>query len=259
MSGKAGRKRVVKATLSVIFGIIFIVMLWIGLSMLFSAVPPIHYVTSCSMYPEYSRADVLLVLPIPPSAPIEEYDGLLSTSQPWVVSYGNETVSLNASISTYCNNSAEQMCRNFYSNATGFSETNGPVTYEYANCNKNRNDARTEPCVSLARVGNANFATTQKPQAIIYSGRVFSGATSVAVIHRAFFGVRDASGNVYFFTKGDANTLFDSQSKDFFSLNSAAAANASSVRGVVVAKIPLAGELLRNYRGIEDCQGGNTA
>jgi len=246
-------ERVAKLVLAALAGPLFIAALWLALSALFLAAPPINYVTSCSMYPEYSRGDLLLVLPLSPSVQVKEYDGLLSQAQPWVVTHGNGTVSLDAPISTYCNNSAERMCRDFYSDPTGFSETNGPVTYEYSKCTTGRQKA--EPCILAAKVGGTSFPTTQKPQAIAYWVRVFADAPAIPVIHRAFFAVKDASGTVYFFTKGDANALFDSQAKGFFSLNGAAAANASAVRGVVVAKIPFAGEFLRGYRGVEGCGG----
>jgi hypothetical protein len=250
------RNSVAKAITQVILGLLLIVALWVVLSALFSASPPIHYVTSCSMYPEYSRGDVLVVLPLSPPVPVMGYGGLLSQAQPWVVSYGNATASLAESISTYCNNSIEQMCRKFYANATGFSESNGPVSYEYANCNVNHaSGARTEPCVFSATVGNTSFSTLEKPQAIAYSVKVFSGAPAIPVIHRAFFGVRDADNSTFYYTKGDANTLFDAQSKGFFLLNSGPAAGSAKVMGVVVAKIPFVGEFLRNYRGIEGCEG----
>lgn len=256
MKKKSRRKRLPKAILPIAVALVFLSALWLGLSALFSAAPPINYVTSCSMYPEYSRGDLLLVLPLSPSVPIEPYGGSLAEAHPWVVSYGNNTTTLESSISAYCNNSAEQMCRLFYSDPAGFSETNGPVTYEYAKCDTRIVGApKEEPCVSSVRAGNASFATTEKPQSIAYSARVFSSAPAVQIIHRAFFGIRDASGNAHFFTKGDANTLFDSQAKEFFSLNAAAAANESSVRGVVIAKIPFAGELLRGYGKVEGCEG----
>ncbi|MFA6329508.1 MAG: S26 family signal peptidase [Candidatus Micrarchaeia archaeon] len=251
MTKKKGRNRIPRLFLKALAGILFIAVLWFLLSALFSAAPPISYVTSCSMYPEYSRGDMLLVLPLSPSVQVEGYDGLLSRANPWVVSFGNNTTVLDASISTYCNNSVEQMCREFYENPAGFSETNGPVTYEYARCTNGRQ--KSEPCVVTAKVGNASFSTAQRPQAIVYGARVFAGSPAIPVIHRAFFAVRDASGSTYLFTKGDANPLFDSQSPGFFSLNGAAAANASSVHGIVVARIPFAGEFLRGYRGIPGC------
>ena len=251
MPRKKRRSRIQRVILPVVLGLLCIAVLWVVLSVLFSVAPPIHYVTSCSMYPEYSRADLLFVLPLPPSAPIFGYDGLLSQPQPWIVSYGNQSVSLNASISTYCNNRVEQMCRQFYSDPAGFSETNGPVTYVYASCTLGGSDPG--PCVSTAEVGDTSFPTAQKPQAIAYDARVLPAGQAIPIIHRAFFGIRDASGSVFFFTKGDANPVFDSQAEGYFLLNAAAAANASSVQGVVVAKIPFAGELLRYLRGIQGC------
>jgi hypothetical protein len=243
--------RIRRAILPAVLGLLLIAALWFALSALFSVSPPIHYVTSCSMYPAYSRADLLFVLPLPPSAPIFGYDGLLSQPQPWVVSYGNQSASLNASISAYCNNSVEQMCRQFYSDPAGFSETNGPVTYVYARCTLG--GSNPGPCVSTAEVGDTSFPTAQKPHARAYEARVLPAGQEIQIIHRAFFGIRDASGSVFFFTKGDANPVFDSQAEGFFLLNAASAANASSVKGVVVAKIPFAGELMRYLRGTQGC------
>ncbi len=255
MKTRTGRNSIPKLFLKALAGILFIAVLWFVLSAIFLAAPPINYVTSCSMYPEYSRGDMLLVLPLSPSVQVEEYGGLLSQAQPWVVTYGNNTTTLDSSISTYCNNSAEQMCREFYAHPTGFSEANGPVTYEYSECTNGKQ--KTVPCVTTAHVGNASFSTAQKPQAIAYGVRVFEAAPIIPVIHRAFFGVNDASGTKYYFTKGDANPLFDPQSRGFLALNGAAAANSSSVRGVVVARMPFVGEFLRGYRGVEGCEGNN--
>ena len=248
-------KSIARLARNIIVGLLFIAALWLGLSALFSASPPIHYVTSCSMYPEYSRGDVLLVLPLSPSVTIIGYSGNLAEPQPWAVNYSNKTALLNESISSYCNNSAEQMCRNFYSDASGFLEANGPVTYAYANCKTiNSSAAKTEPCVSSVRAGNLTLATTQKPQAIVYSIKVFASAPAIPVIHRAFFGVKDENSNTFYYTKGDSNTLFDSQSKGFFLLNNGPAASSTKVMGVVVAKIPFIGDFFRNYRGIEGCE-----
>ncbi|MFA5247341.1 MAG: hypothetical protein WC408_05630 [Candidatus Micrarchaeia archaeon] len=256
MNIRPKHKRIAKAILSVMLGLAFIGILWIVLSALFSAAPPINYVTSCSMYPEYTRGDVLFVLPLSPSVAIFDYNKSLTQALPWVISYAGNAVSLNESISTYCNNSIEQMCKEFYSNPFDFSETNGPVSYEYANCTqKNANTQKAQPCVYSARIENTKFATAEKPQAVAYSGKISQSLPAIQIIHRVFFGIKDASGNVFYFTKGDANTLFDSQSAGFFLLNGAAAANASAVRGVVAAKIPFAGDFLRNYQKIADCEG----
>ena len=102
--------------------------LWIAFSLVFSASPPIHYIMSCSMLPQYALGDALLVLPIAPAAEVIDVAGSVGGKEPWVVTHGNSTAVLNESVSVYCDGRADEMCLDFFHSPRDFSESNGPVT-----------------------------------------------------------------------------------------------------------------------------------
>lgn len=258
MKAKTRRNRIPRLFLTALAGILFIAVLWFLLSALFSAAPPINYVTSCSMYPEYSRADVLLVFPIKPDVPILDCPECSGEGNKWIVDFmGEQAAELDDSLSVYCASKSSLMCQYFAAMPEMFSETYGNVTFNFSKCNRTIGDVTTQfPCVSSVGPVNRTMNITQaagKP--IVVNERLTEYLPVVPVIHRAYFAVRDSSGNVNYFTKGDANPVFDSQTAGYVRLNSAIAANASSVRGVVLFKLPFLGEALRYLQKIPGCDG----
>ena len=242
--------------------LLLLIAIWIALSTAFSQSPPIHYVTSCSMYPEYDRGDGLLVIPANPDVPVFDCPECVGVGTKWAVDFmGEQAAELDDSLSVYCASTSSLMCQYFFSMPEMFSERFGNVTFYYSKCNSTLGGVTTQtPCVAHAGPANRTVNITQaRGQPIVVSERLADGQPAMPVVHRAYFAVRDAYGNVNYFTKGDANPLFDTQTAGYTRLNSAVAANASSVRGVVALKLPFFGEVTRRLLNIPGCEAGGLA
>jgi hypothetical protein len=150
------------------------------------------------------------------------------------------------------------MCQYFLQMPGEFSETSSNVTFYFASCNRTLAGVTDRtPCVAFAGPSNLTVAITQdNGRLVIVNERLSEDQPTMPVVHRAYFAVRDSSGKVSYYTKGDANPLFDSQTAGYARLNNALAANASSVRATVLLKLPLLGDALRALRNIRGCGEG---
>lgn len=206
------------------------------LSVVLSSHSPLHFISSCSMLPAYSQGDAVLALNEPPNAPMVKIgsayqDGKAEVHGP------NGTFFVDGSLYSYCSRNGSELCNQFIKSPSSFYEIRGPVLFQYGLCA--RSDGTSGPCTVSAIVGSATMLASQGGDVVVFPGE-YAGGNGFGIVHRLMFAINDSKGDVYYFTKGDNNPVYDAQA-------GGRALPAGSAVGRVALRLPFLGSLSKNY------------
>ena len=205
----------------------------------------LYFISSCSMLPSYSQGDAVLVLQEGQlAAPIVKIDVPYFEGKTEVYG-GNETLFIDGSLYGYCNGNANALCNQFRKNPLHFSEKKGSIVFQYDACM--RSNGVSSPCVVSATIGNSLIPVSHSGDAVLFSGDFTGADAGLPIAHRLMFGINDSNGNVYYFTKGDNNPIYDVQFYNNERGTGGRALSSDSVLGKVMLKLPLLGLFSKNY------------
>jgi len=191
--------------------------LWYGLKLVLHTDTPITAVVSCSMLPSVQRGDLLIVKGPPVEAGYElevPYSDVRALSQDPVVVYGNESISVEGSLYSYCLGNPSPLCVEFVRNPQNFEEVRGNFTFHYSRCWREWADTgekKAEVCVSSITYANRTYPVERKGDVVVYrpaKGTLFSLYGDI--VHRAVVELKTEKESFYL-TKGDNNNIFDVQ------------------------------------------------
>jgi hypothetical protein len=231
--------------------VVVAIVAWFALQFALSTPTPISAVVSCSMVPDLSRGDMIIVKgeqSYTGNKIAASYSGAQALFRNPTVYFGNETMEVNGSIYSHCMNADDnETCNLFYSNPALFSERRGEFIFNYGRCYRASTSSSdvlsAEPCVvSLSyRNQTVNVQADRSSDTIIYAPKktdLFSLYGDI--VHRAVVKI-NAGNETYILTKGDNNNVFDIQ----FYLDSIGMFNSpvspNQAKGRIVFKIPYLG------------------
>jgi signal peptidase I len=224
---------------------------WFALQFALSTPTPISAVVSCSMVPDLSRGDMIIVKGEQSyagnqiSASYVDAKALFGNPTAY---FGNRTMEVNGSVYSHCMNAdGNETCELFRSSPALFSERRGNFIFNYGRCYRASTSSSdvlsAEPCIVSVSYKNqtVNVQADRSSDTIIYAPKrtdLFSLYGDI--VHRAVVKV-DAGNETYILTKGDNNNVFDIQ----FYINSIGMHNTpvspDQVKGKIVLRIPYLG------------------
>ncbi|MCX6773733.1 MAG: hypothetical protein NTY68_01915 [Candidatus Micrarchaeota archaeon] len=227
------------------------IVLWIALTFVLSTSSPISAVVSCSMVPDLSRGDMIIVKGENSYASnainATEADALALFSNPTVY-FGNRSMKVDGSIYNYCYSSGDrEICSMFFKNPELFVEKRGSFTFTYSQCI--REDAATssivdtEPCITDVSYNSKSIDVQhdRTSNVIIYNPNPSDLFGKYGdIVHRNVIQVKTES-NTYYLTKGDNNNVFDIQFySEQYSMGNTPFLK-DQIKGKVISKIPYLG------------------
>ncbi|MEW6721685.1 MAG: hypothetical protein AB1324_00320 [Candidatus Micrarchaeota archaeon] len=222
-------------------------LIWFGASFVLNTSSPVSAVVSCSMLPNLYRGDFVLVQ----GAPVKAYELEMTraeleslTDEKAFVSFGGKNVSIDGSLFPYClQNRYSEACQAFVNSPGSVSEKKGAFTYSYQSCPvtfKNGSTA-SAPCLKSVSFRGKEYLTNFSHDIIVYAPPEGDLYASIGdIVHRTFFAI-DVDGEKYYVTRGDNNPLLDMQVYDYGTGLTNHPVPQDSLRGKVVARIPLLG------------------
>ena len=222
---------------------------WFGASLLLNTSTPLSAVVSCSMLPNLERGDFVIVQGteldgIELSMTQEELESLTDRA---VVTYQNNTFSVEGSVFSYCsyeavNNRTPDVCRTFIESPEDFVEEKGAFTYHYDKCPISffEGGGSYQPCVSNITFKGKNYLSNFSKDTIVYQPQPDDAYTMGDIVHRVVFKV-DVDGKKYYLTRGDNNPMLDMQAYDYVRNVPNHPVPEENVRGKVIGRIPLLG------------------
>lgn len=252
---EGGLKNEIKET---VFALVFAVLLWFGAGFVLQTPTPINAIVSCSMLPSYERGDMVLLQGGVPNAQIIDMEGeisainnsaqIIKTNPSTSDSFG---FAVNGSLYAYCagqkSAGSDPICQDFIQNPENYDEYHGPLKISYSKCVRQwpSNGAKVGTiCASSAEIGGKTIALGKTNELIVYEPKRTDLFGLVGdIVHRTAFTLRTSDGNLYYFTKGDNNPIFDFQFYDAaHSLGNSPVAQKQS-KGRVIARLPYIGNL----------------
>lgn len=228
------------------------VLLWLSISVILRTSVPVSAVVSCSMLPNLQRGDLTIIRGISvaelhaPELQVSESDliALFSPKTQILSPYRNFTI--NGSLFSYCQmyKFADQVCKQFYSSPSSFSERRGSFEFRYSQCNRKvlgSNALVETPCVTSLIYKGSEYKANFSNDIIVYqpnNGDLFSYTGDI--IHRVYVKIKSGEKS-YVLTKGDNNNVFDIQFYDYQYKLANTPVQEKNVRGVNLFAIPYIG------------------
>ncbi len=225
---------------------------WEGMIFILNTPSPMSAVVSCSMVDYINRGDMIIV------KGEDEYNSAytLEVSKRDIeelnkldayVLYDNREYKIKGSLFSLCQNSYDEICKDFVENPERFKEIRGNFEFQYGKCDRystSNNVKIKEPClVSFSYKGKA-YNITKKGDVVVYTPKradlFYSMLGGGDIIHRAIIKLK-ADGKNYYITKGDNNNVADFQfySQGYGKKNSIV--EEEQVKGKMIGKIPFLG------------------
>jgi signal peptidase I len=224
---------------------------WFALQFVLSTSTPISAVVSCSMVPDLSRGDMIIVK----GGGNYSGNGIFASDADAQALFGNPIVNfngsameVNGSMFSYCQNADDNAtCRLFYQSPELFSESRGLFNFTYSKCYRVGTSDKSiifqEPCITSVSYKNqsVDVQADRSSDTIVYAPKktdLFSLYGDI--VHRAVVKVVTENGT-YMLTKGDNNNVFDIQ----FYLDEIGMRNTpvnpEQVKGKILFRIPYLG------------------
>ncbi|MCX8175329.1 MAG: hypothetical protein N3E51_03935 [Candidatus Micrarchaeota archaeon] len=209
-----GFAREIKETL---FAVFLAVGLWFGLGWVLQTPSPLNAIVSCSMLPNISRGDMVVLAGGEIRAPQETVGSLEGMEHAKVYREGKPVATVKGSLYSHCaQRAADTLCSEFVRNPSAFTERKGEFEFGYAKCEiVSKSGARQYgPCVVWLAVNGRRYYANFSNDVAVYAPRPDEYYSRVGdIIHRVFMKV-ESNGSIYLLTKGDNNPVFDIQVYD---------------------------------------------
>lgn len=223
------------SALTAVFLLFVLVVSWLFFSGFFSSTPPLHFVSTCSMFPALAPGDTLILSPgVPQVRAAFKVHSPFSYPQNVTVRWGNFSAEIPGSLYSFCSQMAAsdaEMCNQFLRTPEAFSEQAGPIVFNYTHCAFGNG---TRPCVGMVSVFGAVVPSAGASDVILFDALLPGTSQKSTAVHRSVFSITDSLDRTFYFTKGDNNPVFDTQLYDYaFSQRYALPVESSAVRGKV--------------------------
>lgn len=223
------------------------VAIWLGLSFVLSTSSPISAVVSCSMLPELQRGDFILVQ----GADVNAYEIIMSKeeleslTEPATIYYDGKNITINGSISPYCNlYPVSDMCDAFFKSPEKIVEQKGAFIYRYEMCSMEHQSRGTImlPCLKSVTFRGDEYLTNFSNDVIVYGPPPTDLYYYLQgdVVHRVMFKI-NSEGETYYITRGDNNPVLDIQSYYYGADLANHPVPDKFSRGKVIARVPFLG------------------
>lgn len=224
--------------------ILIALLVWFGSGFILQTPTPINAIVSCSMLPSFERGDLVILQGGAVNTAYFNYSGSASNiNSSGIVTAGQQSFPVNGSMLSHCQQTeGDPYCAAFLRQPNLFSETHGPVTIQYAACERDsRNGARQYAiCAAASSVNGVAVPFDPKAELVVYSTPADAYWAGVDIVHRVRFALNTSTGVIYF-TKGDNNPAYDFMAYDEASGRMNSPVSPSQVKGRVILRIPQLG------------------
>ena len=222
--------------------------IWFGAGFALHTPSPLNAIVSCSMLPHVQRGDMVVLSGDRISAPLAQVQSLDGIGNATVFEDGQQVAQVKGSIYSHCaQNPSEALCQQFISSPSGFTETQGPLTFGYGSCETvypATGQTATGPCVAWLEVNGQKYYENLSNDVVVFQPQSGEDYAEVGdIIHRAFIKLQTPDGSAYFLTKGDNNPIFDIQVYDEGSGRGNGPVPMTRFKGRVLLRIPDLGYL----------------
>jgi signal peptidase I len=238
-----GLKKEIRETIVSLFIALFV---WYGAAFLLGTPAPVNGIVSCSMLPQLERGDFTIlqggaVNTATISMSRAEFDSIGASA---LVSYNDTTFTVNGSMFSYCAQNNDSICRDFVYFPAQFSETKGPLKFQYASCERyypKTGATASQPCVSYVEYKGQRIYENLSNDVVVYQPGANDLNRRVGdIIHRAYLRI-DAGGGSYYLIKGDNNPIFDIQNYAYSLKEGNAPVSEQQLKGKVIFRVPILG------------------
>ncbi|MGV8176176.1 MAG: hypothetical protein ACP5NX_00025, partial [Candidatus Bilamarchaeaceae archaeon] len=228
------------------------------LSIVLKTSSPVSAVVSCSMLPNLDRGEMIVLYGDPEpkgheiSMDASGLEGLKNAAA--TVRYDGKEKTVQGSMMSYCYAvlanavPADSACTDFFTRPEAFSESRGPVTFNYGRCALRSGGKETDyPCVVSAsfqgRTYRQDYANDVIDYKTVKGSPLYYSTGGGEIIHRLFFKISTDDGKAYYLTKGDNNPVFDLQFYDYGLKTGEAPVTQEQYNGKILARAPYIGYL----------------
>jgi len=225
---------------------------WEGMIFALNTPSPMSAVVSCSMANYINRGDMIIVkgekdynsaytLEISK----EDLDDL--NKEKAYILYNNKEYEIKGSLFSLCQNSYDNICKDFVEHPERFKEIRGNFEFIYGKCERHsdsNNIKIEEPCLVSFSYKGKSYKILKKGDVIVYTPKkqdlFYSMLRGGDIIHRAIIKL-EVDGKRYYITKGDNNNVADFQfySQAYGKKNSVV--EEEQIKGKMIGKIPFLG------------------
>ncbi len=230
-----------------VIAILFAFCFWYGLSIILSTPTPLNAIVTCSMIPQLSRGDLIILQGGEINAPEisltkSQVSQITSDAK---ITYKNDSFTVKGSIMEYCmQNPSGENCEEFFSSPSSFKEMHGPLSFNYEMCERTILSTGQKgyiPCVKSVSYAGKEYGTNLENDIVVYQpkeGELYSYVGDI--IHRVHLKI-GVNGVDYYLIKGDNNEIFDIQRYNYdYGLGNGLVSE-EQVKGKVLFRVPYLG------------------
>lgn len=193
----------------------FALILWIAAGFILNTPTPINAIVSCSMLPSYERGDMVILQGADVVTKYLDYKGSVDDiTTIATVEHGSKIYKVNGSMYSYCTQNVDIECTRFKMNPTEFSETHGPIRFDYGTCERfypKTKKSERHICIKKTYYQGEEVEFSDNYDLIVYGPKPGDSNAMIGdIVHRVRFAI-NATDGVLYFTKGDNNAVYDFQ------------------------------------------------